>query len=210
MWTCLLLVFSQFPTADPPPRSYQEGNAAFLKQDFPRALSLYQQALATNPNNGEFLRSIGAVYAAQKQLPEARLWFHRACHASQPNALACFQAGRTWQIEQDYTRALALYERATTLQELGPRLTLATAQVLDRLGRALDAERAYRKAISQAALRPSESGDAQIFYANFLARQGRFTAALWQLEQAEGKLPADPRLVEERAKIARAQAASAP
>lgn len=196
----MLFSLSQFPEAEPLPKAYLEGNAAFSKQDYPRALELYRQALAEDPENAEFLRSIGAVHGAQNNFAEARVWLEKSCQAKSPSALGCLQLGRTHYFENNFEAALTAIDRSISIKNLGARAAFARAQVLDRLNRNAEADLEYRKALADSALRPAESGEIQLVYANFLLRQGKPAAALWQLDQALRKRPEDARIQEERNK----------
>src|ERR1043165_3163695 len=56
----------------------REGEAAFSKNDFPKALEMYQLALVLDPNLYEAAVFIGDVYYATADQKKAGEWFARA------------------------------------------------------------------------------------------------------------------------------------
>lgn len=196
----LLLALSQ-PS---PQKLYQEGTAAFEAGDFVRAETLYRQALRGEPATLEFERALGATIASQGRFGEAIPHLEKACRQSMPplpnRGLACYQWGRTLFYMQKPAEALEAYRMAKQAAPFTAQMYLGRAQALDALGQVKEADLEFRHALSESALRAQESAQIQLVYGNFLARQGKHDAAIWQFEQALRKAPFDQRIWQEKAK----------
>ena len=72
-----LVVQAQEPTREVE-EAMREGEAAFAKGEFPKALEMYQRALALDPKLYEAALYIGDVYYKTAEQPKAGEWFARA------------------------------------------------------------------------------------------------------------------------------------
>ncbi len=196
IWLLLFLALSQNQSDT----LYQEGNHAFQASQFEVAVAKFRAAVNLRPDNPEFRRALGAALASQRRFVDALPHLERACRTAPPLALACYQWGRTLFFLNRPAEALAAYELAAGSRAVEGRLHSARAQALDALGRHAEAAAEFRLALAEAALRPKESAETQLQYANFLARRGQHEAALWQFRQALRKTPFSSSLWEEQAK----------
>ncbi len=186
MILCLLLLASQFDPKFSP--KFAEASRLLEKQDYSTAARLLEELTQEKPEVGDYWHALGMAKAASGDLPASLAPLERACKADFKPARACYQWGKILQSLGKHAEAVAAISAGprggTDAQSLSAR-----AVSLEVLGEFKGADNDYRAALAESALRPKNSAEVQLRYAQFLMRQGQFEAALWQFQQLLRKQP---------------------
>ena len=93
-------------------RFLQEGKAAFAKQDWPKAIEAFKQALAIDPNQPEAHAYMGFILVQAGHADGALLAFDKALTVAPNLPMALWGKGMTlYQDKQDYAGAKEAFER---------------------------------------------------------------------------------------------------
>jgi tetratricopeptide (TPR) repeat protein len=119
--------------------------------------------------------------AMARQEPERALGaFETAVRLAPESAGAHFMLGFCHYVENEFTRALPVLERARQLAPRDGRTALFLALTLDGLARPAEARAVYEKAVAL----PGDRGEARVAYGRFLMTAGDAQGALRQMESA--------------------------
>ncbi len=186
MWLLLLALALQYdPNLTP---KYAEALRLMQEKRFAEAIGLLKPLTVSKPSVGDYWSALGVAYAGSGDLEMAIPSLKNACGAMPRPVRACFQYGRVLHLTNRFEEALKAYEMTPKgFEDSG--LHLARAQSYEALGKLREADRSYRAALAESALRPTNSAEVQLRYGVFLYRQGSMEAALWQFEQTIRKSP---------------------
>jgi tetratricopeptide (TPR) repeat protein len=169
----LLFVFSQIS-------DYDRGVALFEKGDLDGAIPLLAKAAQDRPNDAKAWKALGVVHAAKGAYESAEPAFGRACDIDPKLEDACYYHARALYALNRFEPSLAALER---IQNRTSKVQLAAAQSLEALGRADEAEKAYKNSLSDGDPKPG------VAYGLFLVRQGRFIEAVTPLRSVLARFP---------------------
>ena len=181
----LALALQYDPNSTP---KFAEALRLVQAKKFSEAIAVLKPLTVERPGVGEYWSLLGVAYAADGDLEMAIPNLKKACEAVPRPARACFQYGRVLHLSNRFDEALKAYEMTPKGAE-DSNLYAAKAQSYEALGKVKEADRAFRLALSESALRQVVSAQVQLRYGLFLYRQGGMEAALWQFEQAVRKQP---------------------
>ena len=165
---------------------YQQGVALIEKGQFSAAVPLLTRATQARPRDAQAWKALGVAYAAQQLYSDAEPVFRRACELDARLADACYYHGRALYALDRYEASLRALELAQRADANSWKVHLGVAQALEALGRAAEAEKKFRQALSLCRNTDSQPG---IAYAHFLLRQGRVTEATAPLEEVLKRFP---------------------
>lgn len=186
MILCLLLVALQYdPNLSP---KFAEALRLMQEKKYPEVIAIVTPLTKDKPKVGEYWSLLGVAYAASGDLEQAIPNLRIACDAQPRPPRACFQYGRVLHLSNRFEDALKAYGQVAKGSE-DAQLHSAKAQSYEALGRAKEADQAFRAALAESALRPANSAEVQLRYGLFLYRQGTMESALWQFEQVIRKQP---------------------
>ena len=101
-------------------RFLQEGKSAFAKQDWPKAIEAFKQALAADPNQPEAHAYMGFILVQAGHSDGALLAFDKALAVAPNLAMALWGKGMTlYQTKQDYAGAKKAFERLLQIMPAG-------------------------------------------------------------------------------------------
>ena len=101
-------------------RFLQEGKSAFAKQDWPKAIEAFKQALAADPNQPEAHAYMGFILVQAGHSDGALLAFEKALAIAPNLAMALWGKGMTlYQTKQDYAGAKKAFERLLQIMPAG-------------------------------------------------------------------------------------------
>jgi cytochrome c-type biogenesis protein CcmH/NrfG len=101
-------------------RFLQEGKSAFAKQDWPRAIEAFKQALAADPNQPEAHAYMGFILVQAGHSDGALLAFDKALAVAPNLAMALWGKGMTlYQSKQDYAGAKKAFESLLQIMPAG-------------------------------------------------------------------------------------------
>jgi tetratricopeptide (TPR) repeat protein len=165
---------------------FSEAIKLLEQRRYAEAIALLRPMTLAHPTNGEYWLALGLALAASEQFDPALDALGRAFHADPRPPRATYHYARLLQYRNRHQEAIAALK---TIDHPDSQALLALTQSLEAVGDPRGADQAYRRAMSEAALRPRESASIQLRYAQFLLRQKSFEAALWQLNQSIRKQP---------------------
>ncbi len=186
MWHLLLSLALQYDPNFTP--KYGEALRLMQEKKFAEAIGVLKPLTASKPGVGEYWSALGVAYVGSGDVEMAIPSFKKACEAVPRPVRACFQWGRALHLTNRFEDALKAFAMTPKGSE-DSGLHLARAQSYEALGRLPEADRSYRAALAETALRPANSAEVQLRYGVFLYRQGSMEAALWQFEQTIRKSP---------------------
>lgn len=182
----LLLWVSQFdPNYSP---KYGEAAKLLQQQRFGEAAALLEGLTAEKPGVGEYWMALGMARAAEGKLEAALGPLEKACRSEARLPRACWQWGRVLQALGRHEEALAAMTRELR-GYMDSQMLVGRAMSQEAVGRLRAADADYRAALAESALRPKNSAEVQLRYAQFLMRGKKWEEALWQLRQALRKQP---------------------
>jgi tetratricopeptide (TPR) repeat protein len=182
----LLLLLSQFDPVFSP--KYSEATRLLQQQRWNEAALLLEDLTRDQPSVSTYWHALGLLRASQGQLEPARAALEKACLGVSPPRLACAEWARLLQKLGRHAEAIVAFNRSPRADADSQTLA-ARALSLEAVGNYRDADRDYRAALAESALRPKQSAAAQLLYARFLMRRQHWEAALWQLRQTLRKQP---------------------
>jgi cytochrome c-type biogenesis protein CcmH len=101
-------------------RFLQEGKSAFAKQDWPRAIEAFKQALAADPNQPEAHAYMGFILVQAGHADGALLAFDKALGLAPNLPMALWGKGMTlYQGKKDYARAKEVFEKLLQIMPVG-------------------------------------------------------------------------------------------
>lgn len=181
----LLLALQYDPNLHP---KFAEATRMLQQQNFVAAVALLEPLTRDKPQVGEYWFALGIAHAASGNIPAALEPLRTAC-ASQPRPpRSCYQYGRVLQLSNRFAESIDAFNAAGKNGE-DATLFSAKAQSHEALGQLAEADQCYRAALAESALRPKNSAEIQYRYSEFLIRQKKFEASLWQLNQVLSKQP---------------------
>ena len=181
----LLLALQYDPNLHP---KFAEATRLLQQQKFTEAIALLEPLTRDKPQIGDYWFALGIAHAAAGNLNASIEPLRMACAAQQRPPRSCYQYGRVLQMSKRYEESVAAFLAAGKNGE-DSQLLSAKAQSYEVLGKLSEADQAYRGALAESALRPKNSADIQYRYGEFLIRQNKFEASLWQLNQVLSKQP---------------------
>ncbi len=135
------------------------GSIYTYREDFKRAVSVYQKALSIKPNEPEINSNLGAVYIRMGEREKAKLAFKTALGLSPKNFSALYNLGILFLAEGDYKNSLRCLEGAAKIDGKNPVLLCTLGQVYYEAAKhegkskskehLLKAERVLKKAIRE-------------------------------------------------------------
>ena len=164
---------------------YKRGTDAFARGQTEEAVRLLTQAATENSKSAQTWKALGVAYAASGNHEAATEPFRRACSLDTSLLDVCYYLGRNLYAQNQFQPALEALKRAPK----NSRVTLAIAQAHEALGKAAEAETAFRNAMREHSGGASADFDPQLHYAVFLYRQGRIREALPAAEAAQARYP---------------------
>ncbi|WP_031499396.1 tetratricopeptide repeat protein [Bryobacter aggregatus] len=182
----LLLLAIQFDANLSP--KYAEAVQLLQQKKYPDAVSVLVSLTGEKPEVAEYWNALGLAYLANGDVEKSLPPLQRACTANSHVPRSCFNYGRVLLFLNRYEDAIGAFDRVPRSYEDAP-MFLAKAQAYESLKRVREADRAYRSALAETAMRPANSAEVQLRYGVFLARQGSTESALWQFDQAIRKAP---------------------
>lgn len=117
-------------------------------QDYAKAESAYQQALALNPDKEDAYLGIGDVHRSQKQYKDAVRWYEKAREVEPKRPSTLYKLGLVARAQGDYEEALTHFERSLVLRPDNPGVLYYKAVTLDTLGRRVEAIVVLEQAIT--------------------------------------------------------------
>lgn len=181
----LLLALQYDPNLHP---KFVEATRLLQQQKFVEAVALLEPLTREKPQIGDYWFALGVAQAASGSLAASLEPLRMAC-ASQPRPpRSCYQYGRMLQMSNRFAESIVAFQSAGKNGEDSSLLT-AKAQSYEAMNNLPEADQAYRAALAESALRPKNSADIQYRYSEFLIRQKKFEASLWQLNQVLRKQP---------------------
>jgi predicted Zn-dependent protease len=186
MMLWLFLLAMQFDPALSP--KYAEGLKALREQKYTAAVPIFEALTNTRPEVPDYWLGLGTALASANRLTDSLPALERACNVQPQIPMACLTYGRVLHATRRHAEAIQVLERASRHSESA--LLYATkAAAHEALGQWMEADRAYRAALAENALRPAQSAETQLRYALFLVRRQQAEAALWQFKQVIQKKP---------------------
>lgn len=165
---------------------YDRGVALFKNGEYAAAVPFLTRATEVRPNDAQAWKALGVAYAAQFLYRQAEPAFRRACELNPRLEDACYYDGRALYALDRFAPSLEVLEAAAGRQPNSWRVRLGIAQALEALGRAEEAEKAFKKALSMC--RDSDPGPG-VALGLFLVRQGRFGEATVPLQEVLKRFP---------------------
>jgi len=156
----------------------------------PEARLLLERAVKLSSGNAPAWKALGLVTANSGDLTGAVPPLSQACRLAPEDPDACYYLARNLYVNGRYDAAQEPFEKAQAAapQEMLSKVHRAAALNFEALGRARDAEREFREAVSLNRRNGPADEDPRIDYGAFLFRQGRAPEALRPLDQAAGEL----------------------
>ena len=162
-------------------RDYFKFGAAFLWSGYPeQALAYLQQVLKRNPDNARVLVLVGQIHLQANRVDAAEKSFRSALSADASYAEAWSALGDTCENRNDYSQALANYNKALALKPDLLFTLLNAGHAADKLNQPGQAELFYRKAFE---LDP-QSAEAANGLGLSMAKQGHTDGAKKYFERA--------------------------
>jgi serine/threonine-protein kinase len=190
-----LAVFARVATIRPNSVSLytDQGLALYNASRFADALVAFERAIELSPSSSVSLARAGAASQMLGDDTKALNYYERA-NAIQPRAETFSSMGTIYYTRGDYEKAADAYEGALLIRPLGAITHRNLGDAYARLGRPVDALRAYREAVRLAEAEVAVSpGDARAIarLAVYQAKAGNDRAAVSNLAAAERLAPAD-------------------
>lgn len=131
----------------------QTADEALEQREFPKALALYQQALALDPDNAELYKCLGRVYHDQDQLEQAETYYHQAIEKD-PNYWAPYNnLGNIYKDRKDFNEAIRYFKLSITAKPDISASYMGLGNVYCELTQFVKAQQYYNRAIE---LEPNE------------------------------------------------------
>jgi tetratricopeptide (TPR) repeat protein len=189
-----LLLTAAAQADDDPAELYRQGMRLMGQQQPQAAIALFQRSLQLRPNDAGTWATLGVAYSSLGDYQHAEEPFHKACLLKPLLPDACLYFGRTLYLLDRFEPALDVLHRAEGNDPQNAQIRRVEALCLAALGRASEAEAAFREAV-RLGNGAAAADDPAIDYAVFLFHQGRAEQALGPLESA----------IKQHADVARAQ-----
>lgn len=121
-------------------RYYLRAGLMWLRaQDYAVAESVYQQALALNPDRVDAYLGLGDVYRSQKRHKGAVLWYEKALDVAPEHPSPSYQLGLVAWAQERYEDALAYFDQSLELRPDNAGVRYYKALTLDALQRRAEA-----------------------------------------------------------------------
>src|SRR5215813_7431191 len=191
--TILLASAPVAPLANPAPDPadvVRQADAAFDADDQARALTLYQEALAADPDNLRALRRAGLLLGWAGRANEAVPLLEKAVSLEPEDRETQLQLARVYSWDRQWDKSLAAYDALLAKEPGDVSTAVERARVLAWAGRLPASEEAYRQIL---AAHP-DSSEARLGLAQTIRWEGRLdeSAALYREEL--GRSPSGARL----------------
>lgn len=124
----------------------------FIKRkEYNKALALLNNEISVNPEDKHILYHIGFVYRAINDLDNAETFYLKALasHGESllPNAAICCQLGIIYQIKEEYKKAIEMFEKSITLNNLLATAYNSLAITYKKMGNYVKAVEVYDRGI---------------------------------------------------------------
>ena len=178
-----LLLAGLLRGADDAAELYRQAVRLLSEHHTEAAAGLLERSVALRPADAATWAALGVARAAVGDYAGAEEPFHRACLLDPLLPDACLYFGRTLYLLDRFEPALDVLRRALEKDPQNGQIYRIEALCLAALGRAGEAEAAFRRAVSLAD-HAAPDDDPAIDYGVFLFRQGRAEDALGPLRSA--------------------------
>ncbi len=178
----LNLVLRQAPQS--PGAHFYLGVVRFRLRRFGEARQALLQAAKLAPTQARVWKALGAVYAAESDFVMAEEPFGKACELDPREEDACFYLARNYYAMNRFEAAVSAFEKALAVDNKPWRVHGGMALALEGLGRHLEAERHFRRAVKLHTSQGSPDENPRIDLGAFLYKQGRTDEALVELERS--------------------------
>ena len=169
-----VLLFQLAAAANP----YEQGVRLIELGKLPEARVQLEIAVKQMPGNAQAWKALGVASAMIGDYAAAEGPFGKACALNAKLADACYFHARALYALNQFAPALAVLDRLKEPTE--GRTFTAMGQAYEALGRTLEAEQAFRKALAA----KDGQGEAHLRYGIFLFRSGKLMEAANALQQA--------------------------
>jgi serine/threonine protein kinase/tetratricopeptide (TPR) repeat protein len=173
------------------------GAALYAAARYKEALDAFEKAIALSPGSAIVLSRAGAT--AQQLGDSVRaLDFYEKANAIQPRADTFTNMGTIYYGLGEFEKAVKAYEGALLIRPMNPAMNRNLGDAYLRLGRADDARRSYRHAVTQAQTEVSvRASDARaiVRLAVYQAKAGEDAAAQQSIRRAQALAPKDDYVV---------------
>ena len=174
-----VLLFQLAAAANP----YEQGVRLIEMGKLPEARMQLEIAVKQMPGNAQAWKALGVASAMTGDYAAAAVPFGKACALNAKLADACYFQARALYALNQFSPALVVLERLKEPTE--GRTFTAMGQAYEALGRSVEAEQAFQKALRA----KDGQGEANLRYGIFLFRSGKLEDASNALQQAVKLLP---------------------
>jgi len=127
---------------------YQNGNNAFRKGDYQKAISEYQASLQLIPDNYKVLYAMGLAYKKMNNLPKAVDFFQQAAEKNPQYEKAFSQLGATYLVMKKFKLSYDNYKKASELKPKDYRNFYGMAKAAYFMNKYNDAIENFKKVLS--------------------------------------------------------------
>ena len=164
----------------------------FRAQDPKRSLAEYTVAARYRTPNAFDLEIVGSNYVLLGDYTDADKWFTKAVEWNPANVRVRYYLGRAKYNENRFAEAIAVFLECLKLDPKNVKAADNLALSYEGLGRADDALKTYRDAISWDSEAQSHNPQPYLDFGTFLVSQDRASEAVAYLEKAVAFSPVDP------------------
>ena len=172
-----LLLRLRGTAADDPAELYRQAVRLLAEHQPEAAIAPLRRSLQLRPSDAGTWATLGVAYSSLGDYQHAEEPFHRACLLQPLLPDACLYFGRTLYLLDRFEPALDVLRRAQANDPQNAQIARIEALSFAALGRASEAEAAFRQAI-RLENHASPADDPSIDFGVFLYRQGRTEEAL--------------------------------
>jgi len=177
-------------------------DAAFEAGESARAIALYDEILAADPNNVNALLRSGKLLSWDRKYDEALLRYDRALVLEPQNTAVLLERGKVLLWSQRYDEAVPAFDKLLRLAPSDPWALCGTAQAYAWRGRGREARPFYERAlVAQPGMKEAMLGLAYLDLAD-----GDTTKARERADALTAAYPADPEVIELSKQVGRARA----
>jgi tetratricopeptide (TPR) repeat protein len=168
----------------------READAAFETGDHTRALALYQDALAAEPDNLQALRRAGLLLGWAGRAKEGVPLLEKAVRLDPADRPTRLQLAREYSWSREFDQSLQAYDALIAEDPADVSTAVERARVLAWAGRLPESEESYRKIL---AAHP-DSAEAKLGLAQTIGWQGRLDEAAGMYREELARSPSGARL----------------